>query len=226
MAAVSEINCDDTHSNNRWAIVGQGMFALREINQIEREMRSYLQWLLNIEPSALKEFEPKPRRDFKGSGPYPTTRYPNAVATGPLDVAVASQNTDLLRWHSKLDTNHLRNPIVKAERGIGGLSEGAKAETTHEPGAEVHACNRACEAPEPFDAEGKASPLFAPVKPCAHPGWQVVVNRLVCGPERQSQAGWAARTGLLVVAVHPYTGAFACKACGLWHDYFAKIMAL
>ena len=39
----SKVICDDTYSNKSWSIVGQGMFALREINQIEREMCSYLE---------------------------------------------------------------------------------------------------------------------------------------------------------------------------------------
>ncbi|KAI0368959.1 cyclin-like protein [Pilatotrama ljubarskyi] len=68
----SKVICDDTYSNKSWSIVGQGMFALREINQMEREMCSYLEWQLNIDPSALQEFEQKVRRDFKGPGPYPT----------------------------------------------------------------------------------------------------------------------------------------------------------
>ena len=73
----SKVICDDTYSNKSWSIVGQGMFALREINQMEREMCSYLEWQLNIEPSALKEFEQKVRRDFKGFGPYPTYVLPS-----------------------------------------------------------------------------------------------------------------------------------------------------
>ncbi|KAI0696657.1 hypothetical protein C8T65DRAFT_710530 [Cerioporus squamosus] len=73
----SKVICDDTYSNKSWSIVGQGMFALREINQMEREMCSYLEWQLNIEPSALKEFEQKVRRDFKGLGPYPTYVLPS-----------------------------------------------------------------------------------------------------------------------------------------------------
>ncbi|KAI0079277.1 hypothetical protein K474DRAFT_1673492 [Panus rudis PR-1116 ss-1] len=68
----SKVMCDDTYSNKSWSIVGQGMFALREINQMEREMCSYLEWQLNVEPEQLKEFEEKVRRDFKGPGPYPT----------------------------------------------------------------------------------------------------------------------------------------------------------
>ncbi|EIW55127.1 uncharacterized protein TRAVEDRAFT_22896 [Trametes versicolor FP-101664 SS1] len=69
----SKVVCDDTYSNKSRSIVGQGMFALREVNQMEREMCSYLEWRLNIDPRALTEFEQKVRRDFKGSGPYPTS---------------------------------------------------------------------------------------------------------------------------------------------------------
>ncbi|EMD33139.1 hypothetical protein CERSUDRAFT_87471 [Gelatoporia subvermispora B] len=77
----SKVICDDTYSNKSWSIVGQGMFALREINQMEREMCSYLEWQLNIEPNALKEFEAKVRRDFKGPGPYPTYVLPSPAPT-------------------------------------------------------------------------------------------------------------------------------------------------
>ena len=66
----SKVICDDTHSDRSWCIVSLGMFALREINQMEREMCSYLEWQLNVEPSALKEFESMVRKDFKGPGSY------------------------------------------------------------------------------------------------------------------------------------------------------------
>ena len=77
----SKIICDDIYSNKSWSIVGHGMFALREINQMEREMCSYLEWQLSIEPDALKEFEAKVRRDFKGLGPYPTYVLPSPAPT-------------------------------------------------------------------------------------------------------------------------------------------------
>ncbi|EPS93239.1 hypothetical protein FOMPIDRAFT_1136570, partial [Fomitopsis schrenkii] len=67
-----EVICDDTYSNTLWSIVGQAMFAIREINQMEREMCSYLEWQLNIEPEALKVLEAKVRQDLKGQGPYQT----------------------------------------------------------------------------------------------------------------------------------------------------------
>ncbi|KAF9793539.1 hypothetical protein BJ322DRAFT_983112, partial [Thelephora terrestris] len=38
----------------------------------EREMCSNLEWQLNVEPSALKDFEPMVWMDFKGLGPYPS----------------------------------------------------------------------------------------------------------------------------------------------------------
>jgi hypothetical protein len=34
----SKVICDDTYLNKSWSIVGQGMFQLREINQMERKM--------------------------------------------------------------------------------------------------------------------------------------------------------------------------------------------
>ena len=37
----SKIICDDTYSNKSWCIVGQGMFALWEIDQMEQVMCSY-----------------------------------------------------------------------------------------------------------------------------------------------------------------------------------------
>jgi hypothetical protein len=42
----SKMVCDDTYSNQSWCIVGQKMFALKEMNQMEREMCSYLDWQL------------------------------------------------------------------------------------------------------------------------------------------------------------------------------------
>ena len=69
--------CDATYSNLSWSKIAQKMFTLREINQMEREMCSYLGWQLNIEPNMLKEFEVKVCSDFKGLGQYPTYVLPS-----------------------------------------------------------------------------------------------------------------------------------------------------
>jgi len=53
----SKIICNNTYSNKSWCIVGQGMFALQEINQMEWEMCSYLEWQLNIDPSSVPKLE-------------------------------------------------------------------------------------------------------------------------------------------------------------------------
>ncbi|KAI0317126.1 hypothetical protein OF83DRAFT_1172242 [Amylostereum chailletii] len=76
----SKIICDDTYSNKSWCIVVQGMFALREINQMEREMCSYLEWQLNVDPTVLREFETRVRRDFSSVGPYPPLLLPTPAS--------------------------------------------------------------------------------------------------------------------------------------------------
>ncbi|KAJ7182002.1 hypothetical protein C8R46DRAFT_1068908 [Mycena filopes] len=70
----SKVICDDTYSNKSWSIVAQRMFTLREINQMEREMCSYLDWELTVDNPILSNFEVMVQRDFPpGSrGPYPT----------------------------------------------------------------------------------------------------------------------------------------------------------
>ena len=39
----SKVICDDTYFNKFWSIIGQGMFALRKINQMECKMCLYLE---------------------------------------------------------------------------------------------------------------------------------------------------------------------------------------
>ena len=52
----SEIICDDTYSSKLWCIVGQGTFALWEINQMEGEMCSYLEQQFNVDLTTLHDF--------------------------------------------------------------------------------------------------------------------------------------------------------------------------
>jgi hypothetical protein len=48
------------------------MFDLREINQIEREMCSYLAWELTVDNAILANFQAMVKGNFRGPGPYPT----------------------------------------------------------------------------------------------------------------------------------------------------------
>jgi len=38
----SKISMDDTYSNQSWTLVGQNLFSLREVNQMERELFAFL----------------------------------------------------------------------------------------------------------------------------------------------------------------------------------------
>jgi len=73
----SKVMCDDTYSNKSWSIVAQGMFSLREVNQMEREMCNYLDWELTVDDPILTNFEKAVKADFGEHKPaypnYPTT---------------------------------------------------------------------------------------------------------------------------------------------------------
>jgi hypothetical protein len=73
----SKVMCDDTYSNKSWSVVAQGMFNLREINQMEREMCNYLEWELTTANPMLFTFETVVKRDFREQKPmypsYPTS---------------------------------------------------------------------------------------------------------------------------------------------------------
>lgn len=66
----SKVICDDTYSNQSWSIVAQKMFALKEINQMEREMCSYLEWNLNVMGDEVVDFEARIRAEH-GPGAVP-----------------------------------------------------------------------------------------------------------------------------------------------------------
>lgn len=85
----SKVICDDTYSNKSWAIVAQGMFSLREVNQMEREMCGYLDWEINVDNEILTNFENALRQDFSVDREhYPN--YPNTMVSRRAARAAAS----------------------------------------------------------------------------------------------------------------------------------------
>ncbi|KZP14353.1 hypothetical protein FIBSPDRAFT_980257 [Athelia psychrophila] len=92
----SKVICDDTYSNKSRGLVGQGMFQLREVNQMKREMCQYPDWELNVEPLTLAAFEQMVRKDFAGPGPYPV---------------YILQNISKLAATTTLTVNHSTSPI-------------------------------------------------------------------------------------------------------------------
>ncbi|KAF4599926.1 hypothetical protein EYR40_007032 [Pleurotus pulmonarius] len=95
----SKVICDDTYSNKSWSIVAQGMFTLREINQMEREMCSYLDWELTVDNPILANFETMVKRDFRGPGPYPTYSL-QLVSKRAIKAAASTSNTPVPPPHT------------------------------------------------------------------------------------------------------------------------------
>lgn len=60
----SKVMCDDTCSNKSWSVVAQGVFGLREINQIEREMCGDFDWELVVAGEILQGFEERVLKAF------------------------------------------------------------------------------------------------------------------------------------------------------------------
>ncbi|KXN85284.1 PHO85 cyclin-2 [Leucoagaricus sp. SymC.cos] len=91
----SKVICDDTYSNKSWAIVAQGMFSLREVNQMEREMCGYLDWEINVDNEILTSFESALRHDF-GVDREHYPNYPNSmVSRRAVRAAASTSNTPM-----------------------------------------------------------------------------------------------------------------------------------
>lgn len=95
----SKVICDDTYSNQSWCIVGQKMFALKEINQMEREMCGYLEWNLNVAGDEVAEFEARVRAEHGPRAaaritPSPSPASSVSAAMRPASAAAAYPTPD------------------------------------------------------------------------------------------------------------------------------------
>ena len=80
----SKVICDDTYSNKSWCIVGQNLYSLKEVNQMEREMCSYLEWILYVDGPELDRFEQKVRKMYgPEAGANPPPWIPSSAALLP-----------------------------------------------------------------------------------------------------------------------------------------------
>jgi hypothetical protein len=125
----SKVVCDDTYSNKSWAVVGQGMFALREINQMEREMCAYLEWHLNVPEEDLKAFEKEVRRVYSNPPPYaPGTVVTLGSAASNASVSAGAAAANAAGTSAPAPVTHLaavpeskeslsseRNPLANAQ---------------------------------------------------------------------------------------------------------------
>ncbi|UZJ53174.1 hypothetical protein CBS101457_002494 [Exobasidium rhododendri] len=81
----SKSSCDDTYSNKSWTVVSQGLFTLREVNQMERELFGYLAFKVNVEIEELTVF-----RDLLMNGSLPT----DVECCSPNPASIDSNSSD------------------------------------------------------------------------------------------------------------------------------------
>ncbi|TBU38253.1 hypothetical protein BD309DRAFT_874763 [Dichomitus squalens] len=92
--------------NRSWVDVGQGLFHHQTVEGIERNLLEFLEYRVDIEPYALKEFERLVRKDFRGQGPYPNY----------LDTASTSFSTRPQRRNTSVP------PPISVHQGVPALS--------------------------------------------------------------------------------------------------------
>ncbi|KAI4520920.1 hypothetical protein K523DRAFT_285322 [Schizophyllum commune Tattone D] len=106
----SKVMCDDTYSNKSWSVVAQGLFNLREINQMEREMCGYLDWELVVDGEILQWFEERVRKDFgQHQESYPNYRLME-VSRRARKFAASTSSTPVP------EPNHSQSPIALGNR--------------------------------------------------------------------------------------------------------------
>jgi hypothetical protein len=93
----SKVVCDDTYSNKSWCIVGQNLYTLKEVNQMEREMCSYLEWILHVEAAELETFTQRVKKEYGADCPAvppqwvsTTVAVPSAASTSAAAMPAAT----------------------------------------------------------------------------------------------------------------------------------------
>lgn len=113
----SKVICDDTYSNQSWCIVGQKMFSLKEINQMEREMCGYLDFALNVSGEEVAEFEAYvraehgPARRSATSDVSMASVSPAVSATGSSSAAAAAAAAAYPSPKSTPNSSRLIRPV-------------------------------------------------------------------------------------------------------------------
>ncbi|KAJ7019519.1 hypothetical protein C8F04DRAFT_975529, partial [Mycena alexandri] len=70
----SKFLCDEAYHNKAWRKIARNVYALTEINQLERDLCRYLEWDITIDSATIYNFAALLNRDFApdSKGPYPT----------------------------------------------------------------------------------------------------------------------------------------------------------
>lgn len=113
----SPIHSKVIYSNKAWCVVEQWIFSLREINQMKCEMSSYLEWVLNVKPEELAEFEAEAKRDYETGGAQATIPTPS-VTSSPAQIPTVRSTASAV-------------PIAPAPRSMSTTGRQPSTSTTH-----------------------------------------------------------------------------------------------
>jgi hypothetical protein len=115
---------DDTYSNRSWGIVTRGMFSLKDVNTMEREMCDYLKWEFTFTSAILSNFEMLVMRDFSQDRTcYPT--YPLSVVSKRISGQSPTGTQPILSLSMAATANSLG--------GHGEFLPTSPASSTHSP---------------------------------------------------------------------------------------------
>ncbi|KAF8911483.1 hypothetical protein CPB84DRAFT_1761932 [Gymnopilus junonius] len=153
----SKVMCDDTYSNKSWCIVAQGMFTLREVNQMEREMCTYLDWELTVDNPILSNFENAVKNDFredKDRRSYPN--YPTTFVSKRAAKAEASKS------NTPFDPNSNTTSPVPGFAGQNSPTPGTPAKASWDPNTPDTPSPTFTNATSPASSGSPATPVGGP----------------------------------------------------------------
>lgn len=112
----SKVVCDDTYSNKSWCIVGQNLYTLKEVNQMEREMCSYLEWILHVEATELETFSQRVRKEYGKDCPAVPPQWVASVGVTPVVAATTvAATTAVVPATSMVSVEASRSQVAAAQ---------------------------------------------------------------------------------------------------------------
>lgn len=131
----SKSSCDDTYSNKSWTIVSQGLFSLREVNQMERELFGYLGYKVNVEYEELDAFT-----SLLQAGEVATVVDLNNGTTTPSSPMVSDESTAVGSSQSVNSTptkmvprEYAQAPIMSRHHSVQHRSRASMSAIYHRP---------------------------------------------------------------------------------------------
>lgn len=113
----SKIQMDDTYSNRSWAIVGGNFFALREVNQMERELFAFLDWNAQVSKAELDAYSEMIEADWEyaRNGPSSFGLVPGNLRSSHSTPALSQAIEQTIGKRRRSDTTYTEEAIEKAQ---------------------------------------------------------------------------------------------------------------